>query len=339
MPNRRVISYAMLCLLCTSFTSALLAAPPTTPADFRYKIYSGSAAELFWLRTTNVPVQGYEITRNGETLGLFDALSFFDDTLSPGIDYTYTITAVGIDGGRSGLAVVSLRPPQFEDTIVNLQQKVDSLQQEIALLESLLSNNYRSPVPQTGQKISMLPGDDGDWQTGIPWPDPRFTLNVEADEDINANGLCDGTEICNGSVTDNLTGLIWLQNANCFGERDWKDAINDANALAGDGSSNCGLTDNSQIGDWRLPNIKEILSLLDYGHAFPTALLPIDHPFIDVQLGGITSEPSRYWSSTSTGSDNDAAYSVSVSVGWVERLSVSTHGVFTLYVWPVQGGH
>jgi hypothetical protein len=33
--------------------------------------------------------------------------------------------------------------------------------------------------------------------TGVAWPNPRFTDNSD------------------GTVTDNLTGLIWLKNANC----------------------------------------------------------------------------------------------------------------------------
>jgi len=35
-----------------------------------------------------------------------------------------------------------------------------------------------------------------------------------------------------GTVTDNLTGLIWLKNADCFGARDWANALTDCNNLA-----------------------------------------------------------------------------------------------------------
>src|SRR5512139_3706494 len=40
-------------------------------------------------------------------------------------------------------------------------------------------------------------GQDGDKQAGIAWPSPRFTDNKD------------------GTVSDNLTGLIWLKDANC----------------------------------------------------------------------------------------------------------------------------
>jgi len=29
----------------------------------------------------------------------------------------------------------------------------------------------------------------------------------------------------NGTVTDNLTGLVWLANANCFGDLEWREAL------------------------------------------------------------------------------------------------------------------
>ena len=70
-----------------------------------------------------------------------------------------------------------------------------------------------APVPKTGQTHSYVPGDDGDLQKGVAWPTPRFTDNN------------------NGTVTDNLTGLIWMKNANAFGMRTWAEAISTANGL------------------------------------------------------------------------------------------------------------
>lgn len=330
----RVI-FSIFVLLFTLIPQVSTAAPPVTPENFSYRVYSDSAAELFWQRSTNVPTRGYELVRNGENIGVFDALSYFDDTLIPGIEYTYTITAVGANGERSLASVLTLRTPQSADSIANLRNEITALETEISLLESLLSDGVRSPVPQSGQTISFVQGDDGDYQAGIASPDPRFTLNVNASDDVNGNGSCDEAESCNGTVTDNLTGLVWLQQANCFGARDLTDAINDANNLADDASSNCALSDGSQAGDWRIPNVKEILSIMDYGQTFPTALLPSGHPFLDVQLGGINSLPDRYWTSTAIDSVGDSFYAVSISVGWVERFVL---GNFDFYVWPVKGG-
>lgn len=63
-------------------------------------------------------------------------------------------------------------------------------------------------LPQTGQISVYRAGDDGDLQKGTIWPGLRFTNNND------------------GTVTDNLTGLVWLTNANCFGYQDWNTALN-----------------------------------------------------------------------------------------------------------------
>ena len=57
-----------------------------------------------------------------------------------------------------------------------------------------------------------------------------------------------------GTVLDIETGLIWLKNANCFGKKSWGNAMSAAGTLA---EGQCGLTDGSVAGDWRLPTIEE----------------------------------------------------------------------------------
>ena len=159
-------------------------------------------------------------------------------------------------------------------------------------------------------------------------------VNVNKREDRNHNGVCDGNENCNGSVTDRLTSLVWLQNSTCFGEREWADGISDANELAGDGTSNCGLTDNSRRGGWRMANLKELLSLMDYGHDFPVPLLPDGHPFTGVKV--INDDgyyPASYWTSTSNGPASGSVYTISFGTGWVERYSVDP-SFAQFSVWP-----
>src|SRR5262249_31384288 len=111
---------------------------------------------------------------------------------------------------------------------------------------------------------------DGALQKGVPWPTPRFTDNN------------------NGTITDNLTGLIWLKDAGCLGLQTLADALAAANTLA-DGNAACALSDGSVMGDWRLPNVKELMSLLDFGRFSPA--LPAGHPFINFA-------PYKYRSST-----------------------------------------
>lgn len=163
-----------------------------------------------------------------------------------------------------------------------------------------------APVGKTGQTTSYATGDDGDLENGVAWPNPRFTDNED------------------GTVTDNLTGLIWLKNANCFGAKPWSTALSDCNQL-GDGQ--CGLTDGSVAGDWCLPNLRQLHSLIDYSQEDPA--LTSGHPFVNVWFG----EPSSlYWSGTTDAGEAGTAWGVTMGGGGVDDPGKTDNG----YVWPVR---
>jgi len=208
--------------------------------------------------------------------------------------------------------------------------QIAELEQRILDLEDELSAN-KAP-DRTGVNESIIQGDDGDWQLGREWPEPRFSLNVMELNDTNENGVCDGVEICDGTVTDNLTELVWLQDANCFAKQYWNDAINLSNNLSGDGT--CGLDDGSDAGNWRMANIKELLSLLDYSQTIPAPLLPNGNPFLNVVGFEPEGFPANYWTSTAIAGDfGGYAFTLSLGVGWVERW---TRQGIEYYFWPVR---
>ena len=159
-----------------------------------------------------------------------------------------------------------------------------------------------APVPMTGQTTSYGTRDDGDLKMGAAWPTPRFTDNQ------------------NGTVTDNLTQLIWMKNAGALGTKTWDQALADANGLK---SGDAGLTDGSQAGEWRLPNLRELQSLFDYGRHSPA--LPKDHPFMGVQTS---------WSSTTSAFLTHTAWAVYSDDGFIGLNAKSS----TISVWCVRGG-
>ena len=170
-------------------------------------------------------------------------------------------------------------------------------------------------VEKTGQvtSYSNTGGEDGDLQKGVAWPSKRFT------------------DKGNGTVTDNLTKLIWLKNANAFGLRTWEQALSDANTLA---SGSAGLTDGSKAGDWRLPNVTELQSLIDFAYTNPAlssasgkSRWVSGDAFIGVQS-------SAYWSSSTDSDNSTSAWGVGLYDGRVDGVNKAD----TFYVWPVRAG-
>ena len=134
----------------------------------------------------------------------------------------------------------------------------------------------------------------------------------------------------NGTVTDNLTGLIWLKDANAFGKKTWEQALSDANTLS---SGSHGLTDGSKAGDWRLPNLKELQSLIDVAYYNP-ALSSASGKSKWVSGDAFVGVQSRYyWSSTTYSGSTAFAWYVYLYDGGVYDGSKAS----TSYVWPVWG--
>ena len=177
----------------------------------------------------------------------------------------------------------------------------------------------QAPVSDSGQRTCYDPsgdttsiiacggtGQDGEVQAGADWPAPRFVDNQD------------------GSVTDRLTGLTWLKDAGCLGPNDLNAALLSASITA-DGT--CNLSDGSSPGDWRLPNIRELLSLVDYSQASPA--LPPGHPFVNTLA-------EFYWSSTT--------FAPLATAAWGLFLAGGNDGTRfkhddTGRIWPVRGGN
>ena len=133
------------------------------------------------------------------------------------------------------------------------------------------------------------------------------------------------TDNGDGTVTDNLTGLIWLKDANCFLHETWFSALVVVSTLA---TGECGLSDGSVAASWRLPNVKELQSLIDFGQHSPA--LPPGHPFTADVWGFGT-----YWSSTTDAFGPYCAWIVSLFDGY----AYGGMGKATAWqVWPVRGG-
>jgi hypothetical protein len=117
----------------------------------------------------------------------------------------------------------------------------------------------------------------------------------------------------NGTVTDKTTSLTWLKDANCDVLQDltWEEAKARVALLK---SGECGLTDQSSPGRWRLPTKEEWYAILigagtpedscpngpDLPNTAGTGCWSEGNPFVDVQWSGGS---VGYWSSTLNGGE------------------------------------
>jgi hypothetical protein len=169
---------------------------------------------------------------------------------------------------------------------------------ELAGLAPVVETGQTTCYDGSGNSINCTgTGQDGEYQKGIDWPTPRFS------------------DLGNGTVTDNLTGLMWTKDAQQIkGTMKWTDAL-----IACNNSDFAGFT------DWRLPNVRELLSLIDYREHNPA--LPSGNPFDNVQF-------IFYWTSTTYASITNHAWGVYLYNGYVYNY----HKITNAYVWSVRGG-
>ena len=137
----------------------------------------------------------------------------------------------------------------------------------------------------TGQTTVYRTGDDGTYQKGT-----AFSYQTS---DPAANG-----EIV---TTDNVTGLMWASDGNGKGcnfgvQIDWNSAIDWAEGLTFAGYS-----------DWRLPNRRELESIVDSGRYSPA----INTVYFSSTVAGI------YWSGSTRADDTTYAWGVHFPYGRV----------------------
>jgi hypothetical protein len=160
---------------------------------------------------------------------------------------------------------------------------------------------------QAGHKVSPhdAPGVDGASRGGRILPKPRFHDNKD------------------GTVTDRATGLIWVKDITSFDDVTWFAGLATAGSLQ---SGQHGLSDGSTPGQWRLPNLSELQSVLSLNNESGPS---IDH---DNPFKGVT--VANYWSSTTVPGISALAFYTAFAVG----CPVFDLKINTMKLWPVRGG-
>jgi hypothetical protein len=129
-------------------------------------------------------------------------------------------------------------------------------------------------------------------------PMKQFVRYVRGNPNYGKNDVVDNGD---GTVTDRATGLMW-QKADSGKTMDWEQALAYAEGLTCGGHS-----------DWRLPNAKELQSIVDYTHA-PDATDRRKRGPALASIFTLADPESWFWTST-THLDHNASFAVYVAFG------------------------
>ena len=164
----------------------------------------------------------------------------------------------------------------------------------------ILQTGQQTCYDEHGRELDCVrTSQDGRFRHGLAWPEARF----QTDDQL---------------VLDRLSGLVWPRDAN-LGEfpMTWPEAMEFV----------AGMNREQSLGftDWRLPNRRELRSLVSYQAKRPA--LPQGHPFVNVVLGW-------YWTSTSAAINPAYAWYVHMEGA---RMFYGRKDQYYL-TWPVRAG-
>lgn len=121
----------------------------------------------------------------------------------------------------------------------------------------------------------------------------RYVRCVRGASDYGVNNFTDNGD---DTITDFSTGLMWMKNDSST-TMNWSEALNYAENIDYAGHT-----------DWRLPNAKELQSIVDYTHA-PDAIDPtVRGPAINMTIFNLTDNESWFWTSTTLIEDGGGVY-------------------------------
>lgn len=186
----------------------------------------------------------------------------------------------------------SVLTPFIDDTVFGVGFGDTSVGDRIIDGQVASSTLYISPLgtimgADTMFGVNFIDGRIKGYPYNTPANNPKtfYVYCVSGNPDYGANSFTDNGD---GTITDSATGLMWQQSD--YHSTDFEDAI-----------ANCEAATTGGVSIWRLPNVKELQSIVDYSRAPDyTSSAAIDPMFTSTSFSnevGAT-DWGYYWAST-----------------------------------------
>lgn len=157
----------------------------------------------------------------------------------------------------------------------------------------------------------------------------EITCPAEGEDYYGQDAQFDGnqpdyTDNGDGTVTDNVTGLIWQQTPENTG-LSWEEAV-----------ASCEALELGERTDWRIPTTKELFSISDFSVGWPYLNANYFH-----LAGTSVSKDEQYWADyyvgTTVEGGSDAAFGVNHGTGHIKAYAALVSGQMGNYVRCVRG--
>ncbi len=198
----------------------------------------------------------------------------------------------------------------------------------LALAAALPAQDLPYPVVDTGQTLCY---DDDDVITAPAAGQPYHGQDAQYDGEAFRY-----TDHGDGTVTDEVTGLMWQQSPALYNKQTYDAALAGASSFTLAGHA-----------DWRLPSVKELYSLIDHRGSSMTLTPYLDTSVFDFRWGdpglGERTIDTQYWSSTEyvgrIFQGDEAVFGVNFGDGRIKGYPRYTGpgGAFTAFVRYVRG--
>lgn len=277
---------------------------------------------LMWSQTTDLNGDGminvYDKLSQSEAVAAADTLTLgdYDDWRLPSIKEQYSLILFdGTDpSGYTGTGTDGIIPfidddifgfgfgdVDNDERLIDAQYATTTLYVSTTMMgdETMFGVNFADGRIK-GYPTGPMPGGTEDKQ--------YYVMFVRGNPDYGINAFIDNG---NGTITDNATSLMWMQDDSGEG-MNWESALNYSENHEFAGHS-----------DWRLPNVKELQSIIDYSRSPATSSsAAIDPLFNCSQItdeGDETNYPF-YWTGTTHANMSTQAGGAAAYIAFGEAL-------------------